>query len=1139
MTHTSNQAVASQDQAAPQPPEDPPHRRRFLIGWATALAALGVSTVLIGGGLWFTRFSIAELLIGAALSERGADADFDVVALDFNHAVLSSVRFGAENAPDAAISSVEAHWQWRGLMPSLNTVRLIEPKLRMRLDPQGRVSAGALDRIESRPSPRRASLPAIRLDIIDGQALIEAPFGALSAAFSSQGVLGDDFNARAIISETTLEGEAYALTRGAAQLDITSNDGALGAQLFVKAATLKWDGLVIDGAGLRVVAQAPLDLSRGVLETTWRAERMQAPNLDARAVLANATVDAVMQDDALAAQTWRANAGAGAASLTLADNTLRQARLTANAEGGEHDGRGDWRIEGDQFNGLAMRSAGPAASGRFAMDWREGQRFDGDARIALTQSRLDERAQQRIRNALPDLPQAPVGPQLAAAESALDRAADSFNLNIPLRILSDAEGARLIVSAPVEARAANGTRLTFAPLRADRSTLTLDVKTLALQGAAALELSGGGAPHVSLLLDTIAWAPDAPLDADGTLSLTDWRADGAEISAEELGVSIVLQPDGRGALDLRGPMRITGPLGDGQVRDMVAALNVGVQWGNGWRVTPARDCLPITLGGLDAAGLSFADGRFALCALESALISADAQGRLGGGFAIQALALNGRMAGPDGQPARLGARRVTGEFGGGEGDIRLALTADAPSLRIDMAPERALDLVMARLTAEARITENWRIDGAFDHGGLSDPTLPGGVSAIAGRWSAAPENGAPVIRVVAGEALVQANRPASDDERPLFNPIRLSAMNAVFRDGRIDADGAILLDDGARQLASFIARHDIGEGLGGADIRASEIMFGPSLQPYEISELARGVVDNVRGPASIDAGVTWTRDDLRTSARVSLNGVSLASATIPVIEDVRGDIIFDDLFAMTTPPGQEVHVGALNPGVTVRDGRVRFQLRADNVISIEAAEFAFAGGVLEMRPAVIALGADETEIELNLRNVDATTLIAELRVPDLQATGQIEGSFPLRLTRQSAIVTNGVLRAAGGGRISYTGQAGESTEGVTRIAFDALRDFRYEELALTLNGDLNGEVVSDIHFTGENVGEPIDLSAVAALPGIGRVTMLGVPFRFNVKVTAPFRRLADTAATIIDPASLINRQTQGAGEVDRDAPEPR
>ncbi|MCR6645525.1 MAG: YdbH domain-containing protein [Terricaulis sp.] len=103
-----------------------------------------------------------------------------------------------------------------------------------------------------------------------------------------------------------------------------------------------------------------------------------------------------------------------------------------------------------------------------------------------------------------------------------------------------------------------------------------------------------------------------------------------------------------------------------------------------------------------------------------------------------------------------------------------------------------------------------------------------------------------------------------------------------------------------------------------------------------------------------------------------------------------------------------------------------------------------------------------------------------------------------------------------------------------------MRDFRYEALGLTLNGDLNGEVVSDILFSGENVGEPIDLTPVASLPGLGEVRMLGVPFRFNVKVTAPFRRLADTAATIIDPGSLIRQGNQAReGEVDPEPEPPR
>lgn len=132
------------------------------------------------------------------------------------------------------------------------------------------------------------------------------------------------------------------------------------------------------------------------------------------------------------------------------------------------------------------------------------------------------------------------------------------------------------------------------------------------------------------------WTPDAPFEADGTLTLADWRAENASIVTDDLGVSIAVQPQGGGRLDLRGPARITGPLGDGEVRDLVATLDLGIQWGNGWRVTP-NGCLPIRLGDIDAAGLSFANGNLSLCPLNGALIAADAAQNLSGGFTIAGL----------------------------------------------------------------------------------------------------------------------------------------------------------------------------------------------------------------------------------------------------------------------------------------------------------------------------------------------------------------------------------------------------------------------------------------------------------------------------------------------------------------------
>ncbi|QGZ94035.1 Dicarboxylate transport [Terricaulis silvestris] len=1137
MAHRSNQAVASQEQPAPQAPDDPPPPRRFLIGWTTAIMALVASTAGVMLALWLLRFPIAAFFIGSALSERGAEADFQIADITLNRAVLSNVRFGSENAPDAAIPRLEARWAWSGLSPRLTGLYVTSPRLRARMDAAGRISAGSLDRLGGGPpGRRRPSLPAIELEIEDGQALIEAPFGALTATFHAAGTLGTNFSALARIAEASRPGQTHALDRGSAELVIVSRDDTIAARLTADVARLVWQGAVLEDAHVRLLARAPLDLARYDVEAAWRLASIDAPSITGNRLSGAIGGEAMVRENSLEPEVWQGQARVNAGALALASNEITSARIDVRIDGREAQGNGRWSLAGESFNGLAMVAQRPNAAGEFTFDLRGDERLNGQAQLALTQAQLNNEAQESLRATFPDLPTAPVGPTFDRAEHALDVAADRFNLTLPLTMDADESGFRLRITEAAEARAASGAVLRLSPLRQDTPALVAEFPSTTVHGAIALELSGGGAPTAALLLDTLDWSPSAPFEADGTLTLSNWSADGASIAANELNIGIAISPQGIGRIDLQGPARVTGPLGEGEVRDMVADLDLAVLWNPGWRVVPNRGCIPIRLGGIDAAGLSFHNGAFSLCALDGALIAADAQRNLSGGFNIRGLGLNGRMAGEHGAPARLSAANVIGRFRGRTGDVTLAVEAQTPSLRIDMAEGRPLAIAMQRATANAHIANNtWRVDGQFDSGSLADPTLPGSVSTITGRWSAAPdENDGPIIRVEAGEALLTANRPASEEERPLFNPLRLTNVDASVRNGRIEATGQILLADRARQLAQFVAQHMIDEGTGDARVIAESIVFGNDLQPYEITEQARGMVENMRGPASLNANILWTRDAITSNGRVGLNGVSLATSTIPVVRDVRGEIYFDNLFELTTPPGQQITVGELNPGIAVHNGRVSFQLLPEQQVSIERAEFDFASGILAMAPTTIRLGAEETQFILTLRDVDAAELINTFEIPDLAATGTVEGNFPLLLTRRSAFIQNGVLRASTeGGTIAYTGNAGGDAAGPARIAFDALRNFRYDALSLTLDGDLNGEVVSSIEFSGHNAGGAVDLGQIAPIPGVGSVTVRGVPFDFNVRVSAPFRSLAQTAATITDPTALLNR-AQGDDSEDED-----
>jgi translocation and assembly module TamB len=130
----------------------------------------------------------------------------------------------------------------------------------------------------------------------------------------------------------------------------------------------------------------------------------------------------------------------------------------------------------------------------------------------------------------------------------------------------------------------------------------------------------------------------------------------------------------------------------------------------------------------------------------------------------------------------------------------------------------------------------------------------------------------------------------------------------------------------------------------------------------------------------------------------------------------------------------------------------------------------------------------------------------------------VQGAFPLVFTKAGGRIEHGALTAApGGGVIKYAGDVRPA--GVAALAFDALKSFRYDALALELNGDLAGDVVTEIRFSGANQS-PVK-------PAGSFFSAKGIPFKFNVSVKAPFVALAKTAATVGDARTLL-RQAEPA-----------
>src|SRR3546814_18503516 len=84
--------------------------------------------------------------------------------------------------------------------------------------------------------------------------------------------------------------------------------------------------------------------------------------------------------------------------------------------------------------------------------------------------------------------------------------------------------------------------------------------------------------------------------------------------------------------------------------------------------------------------------------------------------------------------------------------------------------------------------------------------------------------------------------------------------------------------------------------------------------------------------------------------------------------------------------------------------------------------------------------------------------------------------------------------------LAYVGELSNHDLGtMANFAFGALRSLKYDDLSILLNGDLDGEMVTDIRFGGVGQGEGATRNFL-----IDPVAKL--PFVFNGKINAPFRQ---------------------------------
>jgi len=714
-----------------------------------------------------------------------------------------------------------------------------------------------------------------------------------------------------------------------------------------------------------------------------------------------------------------------------------------------------------------IRATGLAIDGRFAGS-------SGEGRVTAARIRPGRAFAQRLAQAARSAEATPVGPVLAQLTRAVGNASEGFALDADAAF---ANGALTIPRAT--ARARSGAVMTLGGGSGVR---------IGAQGFAAdtrIALRGGGFPTLD---STFVRRPDGT--TRGLARIAPYATPGARAALGP--VRFAARPSG--LMLIETDATLSGPVGSGTIQGL--RFPVSALIAPAGRVTLNSGCSPVAFDRLAIEGLTLAPASFRLCPSEGALFTMGPRGTSGGGFVA-----NPRLVG------RMGA-------------TPLSVTADVA--RLNLAGSRfALSKLAVRLGSADRVS---RLDvaslaGASARGGLTGQFaglsgaiggVPLTISDASGPWTF--RNGALSLtgRVIVVDA----------DAAPRFQPLLGEQVSLRMAGGKIAVAGTLANPETNVAVARVTIAHDLGMGSGSAVLDIPSLRFGKALQPEQLTRLTLGVIANVEGSVSGRGDIAWDARGVTSSGRFRTDGALNLAAAFGPVEGLRGEIVFDDLLALATPPGQQVFIDSINPGIPVLAGTIAYRLLPGQKLAVQGGRWPFAGGALILEPTVIDMGQPvERRLTFRATALDAAKFVQQLEFENLSATGLFDGTMPMIFDETGGRIEGGKLVArAEGGTIAYVGEVSNADMPVFgKIAFDALKSIRYRNLTIALNGPLDGEIVSLVSFNGVNQ------SPVGPPKGFFARQRVGLPFRFNIAIRAPFRGLLSTARTFTDPSLLIRR----------------
>lgn len=680
---------------------------------------------------------------------------------------------------------------------------------------------------------------------------------------------------------------------------------------------------------------------------------------------------------------------------------------------------------------------------------------------------------------------APVAPLYRHLASALQRAMRRSDGSSQLGLSVTGSAGRIALSNP-SLQSASGARIT-----GSGRLFSFKWPDGSLQPDGRLSISGGGLPDARL-----DFSPQGPGAWRMLAGVSPYEAGGARLALNGT------RFDWNGGYGrFTAAISLSGPLADGMVRGLAMPVDAGFGSDGSFRVGGVQRCSTIAFEALQVASFRLGKTQLPLCGRpDGALLTGDAKGMLAGGITVDRLNLTGRMG-----DAPLSVRSQAA-------GVRIGGTTTAPTLAFSLGQTA---LVMRQPSGETRLD----LAGLDGSGGIS--TLSGtlrnaggnlaGVPLLIDRASGRWRYATGVLHLDAPSARV---RDAAANRR--FEPVLARSIRLALKGGVITGDAALTRLQNTSRLARVSLRHDLDAARGDAVLDVPRLAFGDELQPEMLTPLTLGIIANVGGDVRGRGHIRWGPSGVTSDGTFETDGIGM-SAAFGQVHNIKGRIAFDDLLAMTTPPGQVASIGEMNPGVAVKDGVIHYQLLPDQHVKIEHGAWPFSGGDLVLEPTLLDFSKPSDRIfTLTVKGLDAAQFIQQFDFRNFAVTGKFDGSLPLLFNEKGGRIVGGKLVSRDGGTLAYVGEVSDADiGGAGRIAFDALKSLKYNALAIEMDGELDGEIVSTVLFSGTNEA-PVNPTG-SAIP----VKATGLPFKFNITLRAPFRSLLNTAQSFTDVRATV------------------